>query len=82
MKSVEVSQLKEKLEKTQNLPAKKKRFVQTTFFKPVVKKQIVLDKEFEKLLDLIKEIDINSITPIEAMKKLSVIKEKLKELNS
>ena len=82
VKSVEVTQLKEKLEKTQNLPAKKKKFVQTTFFKPVVKKQIVLDKEFEKLLDLIKEIDINSITPIEAMKKLSVIKEKLKELNS
>ena len=82
VKSVVVSQLKEKLEKTQNLPAKKKKFVQTTFFKPVVKKQIVLDKEFEKLLDLIKEIDINSITPIEAMKKLSEIKEKLKELNS
>lgn len=83
VKSVVVLQLKEKLDKTQDLPPKKKKkFVQTTFFKPVVKKQIVLDKEFEKLLDLIKEIDINSITPIEAMKKLSEIKEKLKELNS
>jgi len=82
VKSVEVIELKEKLEKTQVLPPKKKKFVQTTFFKPVVKKEIVLDKEIEQLLDLIKEIDINSITPIDAMKKLSEIKERLQKLNS
>jgi len=41
-----------------------------------------LDKEFEKLLDLIKELDINSITPIEAIKKLSELKESIKNLMS
>ncbi|MFX1480305.1 MAG: DNA mismatch repair protein MutS, partial [Promethearchaeota archaeon] len=82
IKSGEVSDLKEKLDKTQESPPKKKKFVQTTFFKPVVKKEIGLDEELEKLLDIIKELDINSITPIDAMKKLSEIKEKLQELNS
>jgi DNA mismatch repair protein MutS len=82
VKSEEVTELREKLEKTQNMPPKKRKSVQTTFFKPVVKKEMVIDKEFERILDLIKEIDINIITPLEAMKKLSEIKEKLKLLNS
>ncbi|MFX1340557.1 MAG: DNA mismatch repair protein MutS, partial [Promethearchaeota archaeon] len=74
IKSGEISELKEKLEKPQVLPPKKKKYVQTTFFKPVITKEIGLDEELEKLLDIIKEIDINSITPIDAMKKLSEIK--------
>ncbi len=82
VKKVEVTELKEQLEKTQTITLKKKKYVQTTFFKPVVKKETIMDKDLENLLDIIKEIDINSITPIDAMKKLSEIKEKLGELNS
>ena len=80
-KSAEIADLKTKIGKTQDLPPKKKKkYVQTTFFKPVVKKELVLDRDFENLLDLIKELDINSITPIEAIKRLSELKEKLKDL--
>jgi DNA mismatch repair ATPase MutS len=56
---------------------KEKKYMQTTFFKPSIKKVMALDKNAKELIDIIKEIEINSLTPIEAMKKLIFLKEKL-----
>ncbi len=61
---------------------KKKKLVQTSFFKPIVKKEIVGDIEMRELIKIIQEIDIESITPVEAMKKLIEFKEKLGKLKS
>ncbi len=57
----------------------KKKLVQTSFFKPVVVKEKVEDENIEKLIELLREIDIDSLTPIDAMKKLMEIKDKLKD---
>ena len=59
---------------------KKKKFVQTSFFKPVVVKEKITDDNLGIIVDLLKEININDLTPVEALKKLDEIKEKLKEL--
>ncbi len=82
-KTIEIEKLKAKIQTSKNKVTqvksqKKKKLVQTSFFQPIVKKEIVEDDRFKELIDLIKNIDINSITPIEAMKKLIEIKEKLK----
>ncbi len=58
---------------------KEKKYIQTSFFKPIVKKEKIVDEKVKALIDLIKEMDINSITPVDAMKKLIELKEKLKE---
>ncbi len=60
---------------------KEKKYVQTTFFKPTIVKEAVDDAEFEELVEVINNIDINSLTPIEAMNKLIKIKEKLANIN-
>jgi DNA mismatch repair protein MutS len=76
-----ISELKAK--KASIIPSKtlekKRKTVQTTFFKPIVKKGGMIDKKIKELLNIIKEIDINSITPVEAMKKLIVLKEQLRD---
>ncbi len=59
---------------------KTKRSVQTTFFKPVIKMERILDDEIAELKNILDTIDINSLTPIEAMKIMITIKEKLKSL--
>ncbi len=70
-----------KAQKTSVIPSKKgekeTKMVQTTFFKPIVKKERVVDDKIKEILNLIKDIDINSITPVEAMKKLITLKEEL-----
>ncbi|MHA1344198.1 MAG: DNA mismatch repair protein MutS, partial [Promethearchaeota archaeon] len=58
----------------------KKKLVQTTFFKPIVKKEKGFNENIKDVVDIIKKIDINSLTPIDAMKKLIEIKEKLKKI--
>jgi DNA mismatch repair protein MutS len=58
---------------------KAKKTVQTTFFKPVVKNEDEMDDKMKDLLSIIREIDLNSITPVDAMKKLISLKEKLKD---
>ncbi|TFF69219.1 MAG: DNA mismatch repair protein MutS [Promethearchaeota archaeon] len=55
---------------------KEKNYVQTTFFKPEVMEKIILDDDFEEILKIIKNLDINSLTPIEAMKVIIDIKQK------
>jgi len=66
--------------KTRKEAFKEKKTVQTSFFKPVVKTEKILDENVQILVDSLKEIDINSLTPIEAMKKLIEINEQLKKL--
>ena len=87
--SIKEKVLKEKNLKMKNVNAmahskkskspKEKKYVQTSFFKPIVKKETIIDEKFKALIDLIKDMDINSITPVDAMKKLIELKEKLKE---
>ena len=60
---------------------KEKKYVQTTFFKPTIVKENVEDEYFKELVNVISDIDINSLTPIEAMKRLIEIKEKLANIN-
>ena len=48
------------------------------FLKPIVEKEKVLDENVKVLVEVLKNIDINSLTPIEAMKKLIEINEKMK----
>jgi DNA mismatch repair protein MutS len=79
-KNIESQNLKGKIQKNQNKP--KKKLVQTSFFKPIVKKEIVGDDEMRELVKTIQEINIESITPVDAMKKLIEFKEKLKRLSS
>jgi len=54
-----------------------KKLVQTTFFKPTVLKEEVIDENLKEVIDLLRELDIYSLTPIEALKKLSDLKDKL-----
>jgi DNA mismatch repair protein MutS len=61
---------------------KGKKSVQTTFFKPTIVKETIKDEYFKELIDIINDIEINSLTPIEAMKKLILIKEKLSNIRT
>jgi len=74
----EAERLKHK-NNTQVKKSAKKKLVQTSFFKPVIVKEKVKDENIEKLVELLKEIDINSITPVDAMKKLIEMKEKFND---
>ncbi|TFF87996.1 MAG: DNA mismatch repair protein MutS, partial [Promethearchaeota archaeon] len=59
-----------------------KKSIQTTFFQPIVKKERILDDKIKEILGNLKELDINSITPIDAMKKLIELHEKIHELDN
>lgn len=60
---------------------KEKKIVQTTFFKPIVLKERAVNENIEELIRKIEDIDINSMTPIDAMKKLIELKEKTRNIN-
>ncbi|MGV9172766.1 MAG: hypothetical protein ACOC35_09395 [Promethearchaeia archaeon] len=60
---------------------KEKKMVQTSFFKPVVKKEKVLDDDVKQIIQIIDNLDINSITPVDAMQKLIDIRKQLEDLN-
>ena len=79
-KNSERDQLKDIIQKKEIKPQKQKKLVQTSFFKPIVKKEIIGDEEMRELIKTIREINIESITPVEAMKKLIEFKEKLKKI--
>ena len=81
-KALELEKSKKNVEIPVPKTLKNKRYVQTSFFKPIVKKEIVADEHIDKLITLIKEIEINSITPVDAMKKLIELKEYLNKLKS
>jgi len=59
----------------------KKKIVQTTFFKPIVLKERADNENIEELIRKIEDIDINSMTPIDAMKKLIELKEKTRNIS-
>jgi len=59
---------------------KEKKFVQTSFFKPIVLKERADNENIEELIRKIEDIDINSMTPIDAMKKLIELKEKTRNI--
>jgi len=60
---------------------KSKDYVQTTFFKPKIMEKLVVDEDLDDIITMIKKLEINSITPIEAMKLIIDIKQKLDNLN-
>ncbi|GAG87199.1 unnamed protein product, partial [marine sediment metagenome] len=60
---------------------KEKKIVQTTFFKPIVLKERAVNENIEELIRKIEDIDINSMTPIDAMKKLIELKEKTRNIS-
>jgi len=60
---------------------KGKKIVQTTFFKPIVLKERAVNENIEELIRKIEDIDINSMTPIDAMKKLIELKEKTRNIS-
>lgn len=56
--------------------------VQTTFFKPIVKLEETLNPGYKELINLIKGVDVNNLTPMEALEKLNDLKKKIDEINS
>ncbi len=64
------------VKKTPTKSQKEKIYVQTSFFRPIVKTEKVIDDDIKELVKMIKEFDVNSITPLEAMKKLMELQEK------
>lgn len=74
------SQLKRKTKGKGRKKAKTK-YVQTSFFKPVVKKEKVMEEEMKKILEFVREININSITPMDAMQKLIQLYKNFDDLN-
>jgi len=60
---------------------KEKKIVQTTFFKPIVLKERGDNENIKELIRKIEAIDINSMTPIDAMKKLIELKEKTRNIS-
>ena len=78
-KNLEIKNINNIVHSKKSNSSKEKKYVQTSFFKPIVKKEKIVDEKVRALIDLIKEMDINSITPVDAMKKLIELKEKLKE---
>ncbi|MBY9015566.1 MAG: DNA mismatch repair protein MutS, partial [Candidatus Lokiarchaeota archaeon] len=59
---------------------KEKKYVQTTFFKPKIMTETLLDDEVKELLKIVNDIELDSLTPVEAMKKLIIFKENLSKL--
>jgi DNA mismatch repair protein MutS len=69
------------LDASQNNDVKKeKKYVQTTFFKPKIMRETLPDDDAKELIKIVKDIDLDSLTPVEAMKKLINLKEKLSKL--
>jgi len=81
-KKEQLTNLKDQSEITKKPGIKKKKVaVQTSFFKPIVLKERVVNENIEELIKKIEDIDINSMTPIDAMKKLIELKEKMRNIS-
>ncbi len=59
---------------------KEKKYVQTTFFKPKIMIETRSEDEVKELLKIVNGIELDSLTPVEAMKKLIILKEELSKL--
>ncbi len=85
-KAFEAEKLKAQLEFSKGMEQdtkakekKKKAYVQTTFFKPKIMEKVVMDDNLKELIDIIKKLDINSLNPIEAMKIIINLKERVEK---
>ncbi|MFX1312796.1 MAG: hypothetical protein ACFFHD_09310, partial [Promethearchaeota archaeon] len=83
-KTYEIEKLKSEISsiKKESKPKKAKKYIQTSLFKPIDVKEKVLDEDLMRLVKLLTDIDINSLTPLDAMKKLIEVKEKLENLKN
>jgi DNA mismatch repair protein MutS len=54
-----------------------KKYVQTTFFKPTILKETRIDEDLKEVIAILKNIDLNNITPVEAMQRLFELKKKI-----
>ena len=64
-----------------NSKSKKKKTVQTTFFKPQIIKEKQIDKELQDVIEELNDLELENLTPVDAMKKLIEFKEKLEKSN-
>jgi len=81
-KKEQLTNLKNQSEITKKPEIRKKKVaVQTSFFKPIVLKETAVNENIEELIKKIEDIDINSMTPIDAMKKLIELKEKTQNID-
>ncbi|MEJ2276275.1 MAG: DNA mismatch repair protein MutS [Candidatus Lokiarchaeota archaeon] len=76
-----IKKLSQKTIKGEQKPQKQKKSIQTTFFQPIIKKERILDEEIKDIIKVIKEMDINSTTPVNAMKILIELHEKAIKLD-
>ncbi|MGB5910047.1 MAG: DNA mismatch repair protein MutS [Promethearchaeia archaeon] len=83
-KTFEIEKLKTEINNIEkdSKPKKTKKFVQTSLFKPVAVREKIIDEDLIKVIKILRDVDINSLTPVEAMKKLIEIKEILQNLKS
>jgi len=81
-KKEQLTALKDQSEITNKPEIRKKKVaVQTSFFKPIVLKERAVNENIEEIIKKIEAIDINSMTPIDAMKKLIELKEKTQNIS-
>lgn len=78
-KTIKINSLNEKIEELKNKLPVKKKYIQTSLLGKPIETSKSLNDNLKNLLKKIKEIDINSYTPVDAMKDLIEIKEKLKD---
>ncbi|MBN1800947.1 MAG: DNA mismatch repair protein MutS [Candidatus Lokiarchaeota archaeon] len=56
---------------------RQKKLVQTSFFRPIVKTEASLNGKLKRLIEIVENMDIENLTPVDAMKKLIRLKEEL-----
>ncbi|MFX0071480.1 MAG: DNA mismatch repair protein MutS [Candidatus Hermodarchaeota archaeon] len=80
IKNAELTKLKKNIEEIEHKLPVKKKYVQTSLFGSERSLDKSLDKDIKALLKQIKMLDINACTPVDAMKQLIEIKEKIEKL--
>ncbi|MHA1148251.1 MAG: DNA mismatch repair protein MutS [Promethearchaeota archaeon] len=77
-----VKLVKEEVNNITGIKSKKTKLVQTSFFRPVVKTkdEKILTENIKTLINLLKSVDLNTLTPIDAMKKLIELQEEMARL--
>jgi DNA mismatch repair protein MutS len=88
-KSYEIEELKKQLNlltqqreslNVKNSRPKKKKTIQTTFFKPQIIKEKQIDEQLDNLITKLKDLELETLTPVDAMKKLIEFKEDFEKL--
>jgi DNA mismatch repair protein MutS len=88
-KSYEIEELKKQLNlltqqreslNVKNSKPKKKKTIQTTFFKPQIIKEKQIDEQLDNLITKLKDLELETLTPVDAMKKLIEFKEDFEKL--